>query len=77
MVAAHLCGQSCDMAAIHALSKRLGFRIIEDASHTIVSKYEGRFVGDCLYSDVTVFSFHPVKIITTARAEWRLPTMTR
>ncbi|MFG6535312.1 UDP-4-amino-4,6-dideoxy-N-acetyl-beta-L-altrosamine transaminase [Sulfitobacter sp. 1A16787] len=66
VVAVHLCGQSCDMAAIHRLSKRFGFRIIEDASHAIGGKYEGSFIGDCRYSDVTVFSFHPVKIVTTA-----------
>src|SRR5690606_39408234 len=62
----HLCGQSCDMQAIHTLAKRYGFRIIEDASHAIGGKYQGRFIGDCRYSDISVFSFHPVKIITTA-----------
>lgn len=62
----HLCGQSCDMTAIHALGKRYGFKIIEDASHAIGGKYRGEFIGNCRYSDITVFSFHPVKIITTA-----------
>ena len=58
-------GQSCDMAAIDALAGRYGFRIIEDASHAIGGRYRGEPVGDCRYSDITVFSFHPVKIITT------------
>lgn len=66
VVPVHLCGQSCDMQAIHALARRYGFRIIEDASHAIGGKYQGRFIGDCRYSDITVFSFHPVKIVTTA-----------
>jgi UDP-4-amino-4,6-dideoxy-N-acetyl-beta-L-altrosamine transaminase len=66
VVPVHLCGQSCDMAAIHALGKRYGFRIIEDASHAIGGKYRGEFIGNCRYSDITIFSFHPVKIITTA-----------
>ena len=66
VVAVHLCGQPCDMAAIHALGQRFGFKIIEDASHAIGGKYKGEFVGNGRYSDITVFSFHPVKIITTA-----------
>lgn len=66
LVAVHLCGQPCDMAAIHALSQRYGFKIIEDASHAIGGKYRGEFIGNGRYSDITVFSFHPVKIITTA-----------
>jgi UDP-4-amino-4,6-dideoxy-N-acetyl-beta-L-altrosamine transaminase len=66
LVAVHLCGQPCDMAAIHALGKKYDFKIIEDASHAIGGKYKGEFIGNCRYSDVTVFSFHPVKIITTA-----------
>jgi UDP-4-amino-4,6-dideoxy-N-acetyl-beta-L-altrosamine transaminase len=65
LVAVHLCGQPCDMAGIHALSKRYGFKIIEDASHAIGSRYRGEPVGNCHYSAITVFSFHPVKIITT------------
>ncbi len=65
VVAVHLCGQSCDMQAIHALSRRFGFCIIEDASHAIGGRYQGEPVGNCRYSDITVFSFHPVKIITT------------
>lgn len=66
VVAVHLCGQPCDMAAIHALSQRYGFKVIEDASHAIGGKYKGEFIGNGRYSDITVFSFHPVKIITTA-----------
>src|SRR5690554_237317 len=66
VVAVHMCGQPCDMAAIHALAQRYGFRIIEDASHAIGGKYQGEFIGNGRYSDITVFSFHPVKIVTTA-----------
>lgn len=66
VVVVHLCGQPCDMKAISDLSKRYGFKIIEDASHAIGAKYKNEFVGSCRYSDITVFSFHPVKIITTA-----------
>jgi UDP-4-amino-4,6-dideoxy-N-acetyl-beta-L-altrosamine transaminase len=66
VVPVHLGGQSCDMAAIHALAQRHGFRVIEDASHAIGGKYRGEPIGSGRYSDVTVFSFHPVKIITTA-----------
>lgn len=65
VVPVHLCGQSCDMEAIYALSRRYGFKIIEDASHAIGAAYQGKPIGDCRYSDITVFSFHPVKIITT------------
>ena len=66
VVPVHLGGQSCDMAAIHALGQRYGFRIIEDASHAIGGRYRGEPIGNGRYSDITVFSFHPVKIITTA-----------
>ncbi|MBO1110966.1 UDP-4-amino-4,6-dideoxy-N-acetyl-beta-L-altrosamine transaminase [Bordetella petrii] len=66
VVPVHLCGQPCDMEAIHALGRQYGFKIIEDASHAIGGKYKGEFIGNCRYSDITVFSFHPVKIITTA-----------
>jgi len=61
----HLCGQPCEMRAIHALAKRFGFKIIEDASHAIGGKYQDEIIGNCRFSDITVFSFHPVKIITT------------
>jgi UDP-4-amino-4,6-dideoxy-N-acetyl-beta-L-altrosamine transaminase len=66
LVAVHLCGQPCDMAAIFALGQKYGFKIIEDGSHAIGGKYKEQFIGACIYSDITVFSFHPVKIITTA-----------
>lgn len=66
VVAVHLCGQPCDMQAIQELAQRYGFKVIEDASHAIGGKYRGEFIGNCRYSDITVFSFHPVKIITTA-----------
>ena len=65
VIPVHLCGQSCDMAAIHALGQQYGFKIIEDASHSIGGTYRGEPVGNCRFSDITVFSFHPVKIITT------------
>ncbi|MGS1117995.1 UDP-4-amino-4,6-dideoxy-N-acetyl-beta-L-altrosamine transaminase [Castellaniella sp. UC4442_H9] len=66
VVPVHLCGQPCDMVAIHQLAQRYGFKVIEDASHAIGGKYRGEYIGNCRYSDITVFSFHPVKIITTA-----------
>ncbi len=66
LVTVHLCGQSCEMSAIHALGQKYGFKIIEDASHAIGGKYKGEFIGNGRYSNITVFSFHPVKIITTA-----------
>ena len=62
----HFAGQSCDMAAIHRLALRYGFRIIEDASHALGGRYQGKPVGCCQYSDITVFSFHPVKSMTSA-----------
>jgi UDP-4-amino-4,6-dideoxy-N-acetyl-beta-L-altrosamine transaminase len=66
VVAVHFAGQSCDMQGIAALAKRYGFRVIEDASHAIGGRYQGQPIGDCRYSDIAVFSFHPVKIVTTA-----------
>lgn len=65
VIPVHMCGQSCDMEKIHILSKKYGFSIIEDASHAIGGKYKGDFIGSCKYSDICIFSFHPVKIITT------------
>ena len=65
VVAVHLSGQSCDMRTIARLSDIYGFHIIEDASHAIGGRYEDAPVGACTYSDITVFSFHPVKIITS------------
>ena len=61
----HLGGQSCDMKEIHELSKKFNFKIIEDASHAIGGSYMSEKVGNAKYSDIVVFSFHPVKIITT------------
>ncbi len=66
LIPVHLCGQPCDMQAIHTLAQKYGFKIIEDASHAIGGKYLNAPIGNCRYSDITVFSFHPVKIITTA-----------
>ncbi len=65
VIPVHLCGQSCDMVGIYILAQRYGFKIIEDASHAIGGKYQDQPIGNCSYSDITVFSFHPVKIITT------------
>ncbi len=65
VIPVHLCGQSCDMKRIHALSQRYGFRTIEDASHAIGGRYLSQPIGKCAHSEITVFSFHPVKIITT------------
>jgi UDP-4-amino-4,6-dideoxy-N-acetyl-beta-L-altrosamine transaminase len=66
LVPVHLCGQPCDMAAFHALSLQYGFKVIEDASHAIGGRYRNEPIGNGHYSDITVFSFHPVKIVTTA-----------
>ena len=65
VVPVHLAGSSCDMAAIGALAERYGFAVLEDASHAIGGRYQGEPVGNCRHSSITVFSFHPVKIITT------------
>ena len=65
VIPVHLCGQSCDMKSIHELSVKYNFQIIEDASHAIGGKYGKENIGACQYSDITIFSFHPVKIITT------------
>lgn len=66
VVPVHLCGQPCDMVSIAKLAKEYNFKVIEDASHAIGGKYLGLPIGNCEYSDITVFSFHPVKIVTTA-----------
>jgi UDP-4-amino-4,6-dideoxy-N-acetyl-beta-L-altrosamine transaminase len=66
VIPVHLAGQSCQMKEIFELSKEFGFSIIEDASHAIGGKYRGRPIGCCEYSAITIFSFHPVKIMTTA-----------
>lgn len=66
LIPVHLGGQSCDMAAIHQLCRQYDIKIIEDASHAIGAKYQDQPVGNCRFSDISVFSFHPVKIMTTA-----------
>ncbi len=65
VVPVHMAGRSCDMAKIYALSQEFGFSIVEDASHAIGGKYGDQHIGSCAFSDITVFSFHPVKIITS------------
>jgi UDP-4-amino-4,6-dideoxy-N-acetyl-beta-L-altrosamine transaminase len=65
VVPVHLTGSSCDMAAISQLAQQYGFAVLEDASHAIGGRYRGEPVGNCFHSAITVFSFHPVKIITT------------
>lgn len=65
VVPVHFAGQACDMARIHGLGQQYGFRIIEDASHAIGGRYKREPIGKGRYSDITIFSFHPVKIITT------------
>ena len=65
VVPVHLAGSSCDMAEIGEMAKRYGFAVLEDASHAIGGRYQDNPIGDCRYSSITVFSFHPVKIITT------------
>ncbi len=66
VVPVHFAGEPCEMEAIWALAKKYNFRVIEDASHAIGASYAGKPIGNCVFSDITVFSFHPVKIITTA-----------
>lgn len=70
VIPVHFSGQPCDMAAIHALSQKYGFKIIEDASHAIGGKYKGEPIGNCQYSDITVFSFHHCKNRNHCR-RWR------
>ncbi len=66
LIPVHMAGHSCDMQAIGMLAKAYGVKVIEDASHGIGGSYQDAKIGACQYSDITVFSFHPVKIITTA-----------
>ncbi|HWX30689.1 MAG TPA: UDP-4-amino-4,6-dideoxy-N-acetyl-beta-L-altrosamine transaminase [Steroidobacteraceae bacterium] len=66
VIPVHFAGLPCDMKTIHDLSRRYGFKVIEDASHAIGARYADTIIGDCRHSDIAVFSFHPVKIITTA-----------
>lgn len=65
VIPVHMCGQSCDMERIFKLGQQYGFKILEDASHAIGGRYNGLPIGNCQFSDIAVFSFHPVKIVTT------------
>jgi UDP-4-amino-4,6-dideoxy-N-acetyl-beta-L-altrosamine transaminase len=65
VVVVHFAGEPCDMKAFHQLKQRYGFAIIEDASHALGARYQDSNIGNCRYSDITVFSFHPVKMITS------------
>lgn len=65
VIPVHFAGQSCDMRAIAELAKRYGFQVIEDASHAVGGSYADKRIGGCHFSEITIFSFHPVKIITT------------
>lgn len=77
VIPVHLCGQPCDMENIYALGQRYGFKIIEDASHAIGGRYRNEPIGNCRYSDITVFSFHPVKIVTTGEGGMALTNDTQ
>ena len=70
VIPVHFAGQPSEMAKIHALSEKYGFYVIEDASHAIGASYDNIKIGACRHSCITVFSFHPVKIITTVKAVW-------
>lgn len=65
VIPVHFAGQACDMQTIYSLAKKYNFSVIEDASHAIGASYLNSKIGDCTYSDITIFSFHPVKLITT------------
>ena len=65
LVAVHFCGLPCEMEEIHNLSKEYGFKVIEDAAHALGGSYKEKKIGSCTYSDITIFSFHPVKNLTT------------
>jgi UDP-4-amino-4,6-dideoxy-N-acetyl-beta-L-altrosamine transaminase len=77
VIPVHFAGQPCKMPAIHELSKKYNFKIIEDASHAIGASYNQIKVGSCTYSDITVFSFHPVKIVTTGEGGMALTNNTK
>jgi UDP-4-amino-4,6-dideoxy-N-acetyl-beta-L-altrosamine transaminase len=77
VIPVHLAGQSCDMEEIYKLSKRYNFKIIEDASHAIGASYQSEKVGCCQFSDITIFSFHPVKIVTSAEGGMALTNCQR
>jgi UDP-4-amino-4,6-dideoxy-N-acetyl-beta-L-altrosamine transaminase len=65
IIPVHMAGQACEMEKIKLLADNYGVKVIEDASHAIGGSYKGLHIGSCKYSDITVFSFHPVKIITS------------
>ena len=65
VIPVHLSGQSCDMKAISKLGAKYGFKIIEDSCHALGGKYKNKKIGSCFYSEISTFSFHPVKLITT------------
>ena len=65
LIPVHLCGTSCAMKQISSMARRYGCSVLEDASHAVGARYQGEFVGSCSYSEISVFSFHPVKIITS------------
>ena len=75
VIPVHLCGTSCSMQQIDVLAKRYGFAVLEDASHAVGARYQAELVGSCHYSKISVFSFHPVKIITSGEEEWRRRTI--
>lgn len=76
VIPVHFAGQSCDMASIAKLAEQYGFKVIEDASHAIGAHYKNQPVGNCQYSDICVFSFHPVKIITSGEGGMALTNNT-
>ena len=75
VVAVHFSGEPCELVRLQALANQFGFKVIEDASHALGAEYNGVTIGNGNFGDVTVFSFHPVKIITTAeKVAWRQQT---
>ena len=77
VIPVHFAGQSCDMAGIQALAQEYGFLVLEDASHAIGGKYKSQPIGNCRYSDITVFSFHPVKHVTSGEGGMALSNDSR
>lgn len=66
LIVTHIAGYPCDLKIIYKLSQKYNFKIVEDASHALGSKYFGKRIGNCKYSELSIFSFHPSKTITTA-----------
>ena len=77
VIPVHFAGQSCDMAGIQALAQEYGFLVLEDASHAIGGRYKSQPIGNCRYSDITVFSFHPVKHVTSGEGGMALSNDSR